>query len=538
MLLLLGIDGASWDVLAPWLDAGELPHLAALRARARWGRVRSTVPPATFPAWTSFATASEPGEHGIFDFSLREGYAVRFVSSRDRAVPSIWRRLADAGRRVCVYNLPASYPPDELPGGIFISGFDTPVATAIDPSFVHPRRLHAELTQRFGPLVISDLNEVAIGRGWHEHAREVLCRDVARRAEIALDLLRRGPWDVFFTLFGESDTAGHHFWMFHDAASPRHRPGALAGALLDVYRAIDAAVGRIVAAAPADATVLLLSDHGMGGAGTRMVSLNRRLAECGLLRLVPRAGDAVLRGARAAALRLVPRRLQGRLLRGLGARYATRLEAASRFAGIDWRATRAFSEELNYFPAVWLNVAEREPLGTVAHDDYDAACGAVIDALESWRDPDTGAAVVARARRRRDVYGDAPELARAPDVVVDFALEDGYSTTLVRGDGRPGPSVWRLRRDEYVGAKGRGMNGTHREHGLYAWVGGDVASGEGSDTDLPALGRAVLERAGIPAAGAAAERSAAGAEALGLPRYTAEEESVLEARLRSLGYLE
>jgi predicted AlkP superfamily phosphohydrolase/phosphomutase len=541
MLLALGIDGASWEVLAPWLDGGALPNLAALRARARWGRVRSTTPAATFPAWTSFATASEPGVHGIFDFSLREGYAMRFVSSRDRQVPSIWQRLADAGRRVCVYNLPASYPPDPLHDGIFISGFDTPIATAIDPSFVHPRALHGELTRRFGPLVISDLNEVSIGRGWHARAREVLCRDIRRRADIAVDLLGRGPWDVFFALFGESDTAGHHFWLFHDPTSPRHQPGALEGALLDVYREIDRALGRILAAAPDDATILLLSDHGMGGAGTRVVSLNRRLAEAGLLRLVPRASDGLVRGARAAALRLLPRRLQGRLLRGLGAQYATRLEAASRFAGIEWHATRAFSEELNYFPSVWINVAGREPLGTVARAEYEAVCREVIEVLEGWRDPGTGAHIVARARGRREVYGDAPCLERAPDVVVDFALEDGYSTTLVRGDGRPGPAVWRLRRDEFVGSKGRGMNGTHREHGLYAWIGRDIASGEGQDTDLPGLGRDVLRVAGVASdLPACPDPSAARSSASDLapPRYSPEEEAVLEARLRSLGYLE
>jgi predicted AlkP superfamily phosphohydrolase/phosphomutase len=537
MLLALGIDGASWDVLGPWLASGALPNLAALRARARWGRVRSTVPAATFPAWTSFATASEPGQHGIFDFSLREGYAVRFVSARDRAVPSIWQRLATAGRRVCVYNLPASYPPDALDDGIFISGFDTPVATAIDPSFVHPRALHAELTRRFGPLVISDLNEVSIGRGWHASARDILCRDIRRRADIAVHLLQRAPWDVFFALFGESDTAGHHFWLFHDAASPRHQHGPLAGALLDVYREIDHALGRVIAAAPHDATILLLSDHGMGGAGTRVVSLNRRLAECGLLRLEPRASDALVRGARTAALHLLPRRLQGRLLRGLGARYATRLESASRFAGIDWRGTRAFSEELNYFPSVWINVAGREPLGTVDAAGYDAACDAVIAALESWRDSVTGARIVERARRRREVYGAAPQLARAPDVIVDFALEDGYSTTLVRGDGRSGPSVWRLERDEFVGSKGRGMNGTHREHGLYAWIGQDVVVGEGPDTDLPELGRALLRAAGL-ACDVADQVVASPGEALAPPRYTAAEEAVLEARLKSLGYLE
>src|SRR5262245_43840404 len=168
MLLIVGIDGADWDLVAPWLRAGGLPALASLADAGTGGRAVSTIPAATFPAWTSFATASEPGRHGIFDFSVREGYGIRFLHAGDRAVPSIWRRLADAGLRVAVYNLPGAYPPEPLPGGIFISGFDTPVATAIDPSFVHPRALHGELSRRHGSLVISDLNEIRIDAGWHE----------------------------------------------------------------------------------------------------------------------------------------------------------------------------------------------------------------------------------------------------------------------------------------------------------------------------------------------------------------------------------
>lgn len=538
-LLVVGIDGADWDLLDPWIRAGELPAIASLRARGLRGRSVSTDPPATFPAWTSFATASEPVEHGIFDFTLRRGYSIRFASARDRARSSIWSRAAAAGRRVAVYNLPASYPPEELPGGLFVSGFDTPVATAIDPSFVHPRVLHAELTRRHGPLVISDLNEVRIGEGWHEEALATLLRDVARRGEIALDLLRRDRWDLFFVLFGESDTAGHHFWWLHDRRSPRHRPGPLGGALREVYRAIDRALARLVDALPADARVLLVSDHGMGGAGTRCVAPNRFLAERGWLRFAGGvAVDPALGALRGLALRALPARLQGRLARGPAAGIATRLEARSRFAGIDWRRTRAFSEELNYAPGVCLNVAGREPLGTVDPGEVEATGRALVDELLSWRDPETGSAIVAQARTRREVHGEGPFLDRAPDVIVDLALEEGYSTTVRRSGGRSGPSVWRIGTEEHAGSKAAGMNGTHRSHGLYCWADPASAStrgAEGSDLRLAELGALVLREIG------ATEASGHGdvdPEARPGRDYDEREEEVLERRLRALGYLE
>ncbi|MFM8412711.1 MAG: alkaline phosphatase family protein [Alphaproteobacteria bacterium] len=519
------------------MRAGDLPAIASLRERGVHGRAISTDPPATFPAWTSFATASEPVEHGIFDFTLRRGYSIRFVSARDRARPSIWSRVAASGRRVAVYNLPASYPPEELPGGIFVSGFDTPVATAIDPSFVHPRGLHAELTRRHGPLVISDLNEVRIGDGWHEDALGVLLRDVARRGEIALDLLRREPWDLFFVLFGESDTAGHHFWWLHDARSPRHRPGALSGALREVYRAIDRAIGRLVDAMPSGARILLVSDHGMGGAGTRCVAPNRFLAERGWLRFAGAgAVDPALGALRGLALRAVPARLQGRLVRGPGAGIATRLEARSRFAGIDWPRTRAFSEELNYAPGVCLNVAGREPLGIVRPESAEETCRELVADLLAWRDPDTGAPIVARARPRREVHGEGPFLDRAPDVVVDLALEDGYSTTVRRSGGTSGPSVWRIGAGEHAGSKAAGMNGTHRSHGLYCWTADEAHPGQGPDRRLSEVGRLVLEALDVRASDSAEPASNA-AEGIG-ELYGERESEVLERRMRALGYLE
>ena len=70
-LLVIGLDGATLDLVAPWAAAGELPTLARLMAAGSWGPLRSTLPPATFPAWTSLVTGVNPGRHGVLDFVER-----------------------------------------------------------------------------------------------------------------------------------------------------------------------------------------------------------------------------------------------------------------------------------------------------------------------------------------------------------------------------------------------------------------------------------------------------------------------------------
>src|SRR5207249_493261 len=96
-------------------------------------------------------------------------------------------------------------------------------------------------------------------------------------------------------VFGESDTVAHHFWRFHDRRSPRHAPSPFGDAVRHVYEALDAAIGALLAAAPPDATVAVVSDHGSGGAGDRVVHLNRRFAECGLPEWRDDAGRGVVR---------------------------------------------------------------------------------------------------------------------------------------------------------------------------------------------------------------------------------------------------
>src|SRR5256885_6413133 len=85
-LLVIGLDGATLDLVRPWAAAGRLPVLARLMDGGAWGPLRSTIPAATFPAWTSLVTAVNPGRHGVLDFTERVPgtYRVRFVNGSYR----------------------------------------------------------------------------------------------------------------------------------------------------------------------------------------------------------------------------------------------------------------------------------------------------------------------------------------------------------------------------------------------------------------------------------------------------------------------
>jgi predicted AlkP superfamily phosphohydrolase/phosphomutase len=551
MLLILGLDGATLDLVEPWAADGTLPNLARLLRDGAWGRLASTMPAATFPSWTTFMTGVNPGRHGVFDFTRRDpgSYRVRFVNASFRKARTVWRLLSDADRRVSVLGVPGTYPPEPI-NGYMISGFDTPVTTHADASFVHPPEFAAEV-ERAGGFPFAEFQEFHIGPGWHARAADSLCSGIERKTRLAESLLARERWDCFMLMFGESDTAAHHFWSFHDPASPRYdAPGAaaLGNPLRRVYAALDEAIGRLVARVPG-ATVLVVSDHGFGGSGTTGMRLNRWLAQEGYLAFAARGRRAQWAGRlRSAAVRAVPERWQAPCFRAAGGRLASRVESGVRFAGIEWRGTRAFSEELNYFPAVWLNVHSRDDHGTVPVARYQSLCDEISERLLAWRDPATRARVVRRVWQRDALYC-GPHVGLAPDLVLDLETPGGYSYVGLPSYAQNGPALETLDAAMLSGGKLAGMSGSHRSDGLFVLAGAQVAPGMVQGAQIADMAPSIMALCGMPVpeqwdgrpvpcvAGGRRGEVMRDATSAAEVTYTAAEEADLQQRLQQLGYL-
>lgn len=583
MLLVVGWDGACWELARPLLDAGRMPVLKELLGRGSGWRVRSTVPAVTFPAWTSFLTGAEPAHHGITDFTIaRSGsYGVRFVNSSHRAMPTILSRMADTGLRVGMYGVPATFPPEGR--CVFeICGFDTPLGATAGGRATFPSALADQLRSVHGRLGVEGISQSRIDSDWHARTRPRLLEDIDLRTRISCELMAAHDLDAFVVHFMESDTASHHFWQFDDAASPRHRSGE-SGTLGEVYAALDRSLGRLLAAAGPDADVLLLSDHGSAGASDRVVFWNRWLADHGWLKFSSGGGSVVGPMLKKAALRLLPESLQARAFQLAGG-LADRVESSARFAGINWAETRVYSDEVPYFPSLRLNLVGREPSGSVEESEREAVVALLTEQLLAARDPFDGLPVVEAVRRREDLF-EGPFADRYPDLILDLRRPDGYAYGA--GSSHAGKEAnWlrHLREDERSGAKGSGTSGVHSDHGMAVIAsakstpvsGAKVTSGArtkaASDTvsvvdpvagvadasrlpecSLPDLGVTALALAGVARSGrmqgrslvvASAELRLLGTEAGGddpqvsdALDYTEAEAREVEERLRSLGYL-
>ena len=168
-VFVVGLDGATLDVIAPWAAQGELPHMARLLAEGAYGELTTVIPPMTAPAWTSFVTGKNPGKHGIIDFVRRRAgsYAIEPINATHRQAPSIWRIAGEAGRRVGAINVPITFPPEPV-NGFLVSGLLTPGEAKVG---IMPGHIHTPgpvgLVSRSGTLtyeVVYALSERGLGQ--------------------------------------------------------------------------------------------------------------------------------------------------------------------------------------------------------------------------------------------------------------------------------------------------------------------------------------------------------------------------------------
>jgi len=363
-VLILALDGATFDLIGPWVEQGKLPNLARLIRAGVHGALRSTTPPITPCAWTSFSTAQDPGRHGIFDFQqiVPGTYDLAPTNGAMRKVRTVWEYLNDCGLTVGLYNLPWMYPPPRL-NGYCVCGFDAP---DINPKAVHPPQLSRELRAAVPGLSLAA--EFLKKRGG-DYDLDALRRQVRVNVNAAKFLLANRPVDVCLLTFMLLDQVAH-FFLYLDESRRGWRD--VPDVLLAVHEWVDAGLGELLELVPDDCLIIGVSDHGVAPT-TIHVNIARALADAGLLTFAPvGAASAATSAATPQKMgsdpifRKSPKRLLASLLpqslwlRLRRLRHAKR--SRERFAAIDWPRTKAFS--WGNFAQVRLNLVGREPQGS------------------------------------------------------------------------------------------------------------------------------------------------------------------------------
>ncbi|MBD3169642.1 MAG: hypothetical protein GF307_09190 [candidate division Zixibacteria bacterium] len=464
-ILIIGIDGGDPDLIFSRY-ADVLPNINGIAGGGEHGILRSTIPSATIPAWNSFYTGFNPGAHGLYDFTSPPdfNYSLRFLNSRDRNIPAFWARASRRGKKCAVLNFPSCYPPEQV-NGVMISGFDCPLPSGGDRSFIYPMELYDEIIKHFGPYRISGFDQIDLSDENMRKASVSLLETAEYKGNVGEWLLTRQEWDLFMIHFGEVDAACHHFWRFCDVNSPRrigNEGDKYKDTVKNVYGKIDEQVGKLTERIDESWAVILMSDHGFRGTGTNVLHINNLLRDAGLLKY--RKSGFIDDKAIKYAARLIPSHLRKYFFRGKLSELTNRIEGMRRFGNIDLSETMAFSEELNYFPSIRLNLKGKYRNGTIGHREKEKILTRVIDILDNLQDQEDNPAID-RIYRREEIYS-GKFTSQAPEIVFELNAPGGY-TNGVLPSMIEGPALRKLETKEYPGGKGSFPCGGHRREGFY-----------------------------------------------------------------------
>jgi predicted AlkP superfamily phosphohydrolase/phosphomutase len=536
-LTVIGLDSATFDVVDPLVELGDLPNLGAILQRGTAGVLRSTTHPLTPHAWSTMVTGVNAGRHAIWDFTERDesGYSMRLINGSYRRAPALWDRLTAAGRRAGVVNVPFTWPAPAI-DGFAIAGMD---ASFREQGMTSPPELFGELRERVGALKLD--HSYPLGEDGRIDLD--LVRGAAeQKVEATLWLAERFEPELLFVVFMAADHVQHLGWSEWEERGP---DSAVAG----TYRILDEAVGKLVAAADGG-DVLVISDHGAGPLHG-VVNLNAWLASEGYLEYTAPGTQRSRRLAEKAfeLRRKLPKRLRYAVKQRAPA-LRERVYERRTYSVIDWPRTRAFA--YGTFGNVVINVRGRESEGTVEPgDEYERVRDEIAAKALELRGPD-GQPIVAAVHRREDLFH-GPHLAKVPDLLIEFA----EYAWLGKGNlKKRGESIWDA--IEIEPGSEHVYVGSHRHEGLFALAGPSAVRGERgyasiedvAPTILYLLGEAVpsdlegriLTEAIDPSIldGRPPEYDDSGEVELARTEasYSAGEADEVEERLRGLGYLE
>jgi predicted AlkP superfamily phosphohydrolase/phosphomutase len=433
VIAVIQFDAASAALLAKLEAEGRLPNLAAVRHRGT--RLELETPAEHFPAsaYQDLYRGVEVGEHGLYyPFQWAAGDQRVRLAAQFGAPPPIWDRLGRAGRTTLAIDPYECHRPAAAKGELY-GGWGMRERVVLERWAVpgggdrEPRRRHGrppDVTEVFG----------ASSPREQQQLRERFLRAPGRVADLAVERLRAGRFDLAWIVFASPHLAGHRLWGGE--------------AMKEIYEEVDAQLGRVLDALPDRCDVIVCSVLGMDVNTSRADLLPGMLAAVLGGNSAQREEDDSDSGGMWRLRGLVSGRARAAIAAAMPDRLALELTARLELRGVDWSTTRAFAHPADNQGYVSLNRTGRERDGIVGEGEATELLAQIREGLLDFRDPDGEPAVVGVDEVRERWRGPAAD--RLPDLVVRWrptssvdlkALHSPHFGTVRRqgvGSGRSG----------------------------------------------------------------------------------------------------
>ncbi|MFQ5963301.1 MAG: alkaline phosphatase family protein [Candidatus Scalinduaceae bacterium] len=377
-VIIFGLDSAPPELIFDkWLD--YLPNIRHLVSNGIFGKLKSTIPAITCPAWASMVTSVNPGKLGIYGFRNRRHYdyeGLCFVDSTSINHEPIWNILSRYGKKTIVIGVPQTYPPKPIYNGYMVTCFLTPDKNC---QYTYPAELRHEVERISGGYILDVENFRSEEK---EHILNTTYEMTHKRFKLARHFIQNEDWDFLMMVEMGTDRLQHAFWGFFDNRHPRYLPGnKYENVIFDYYKYIDDEIGKTICLLDEDTLILIVSDHGArmmeGG-----ICINEWLLNNGYLKLI---------------------------------HYPEEVTQISKNM-IDWDKTMVWGEG-GYYGRLFFNVKDREPRGIIPRQNYEFLRNELIMALEDLRD-EKGQNINTKVFKPEEIYSECRNI--PPDLIVYY----------------------------------------------------------------------------------------------------------------------
>ena len=278
-VMVVGLDCAAPALMFDKLK-DHLPNITKMTENGIYGKLRSTDPPITIPAWMVMATGRSPGEIGLYGFRSRVGNSytqIKIPSSKDIKFDTVWDILGKRNNRSIVVAVPPTYPPKPLPG-LMISDFMTPDK---DKEFTYPPGLKNE--------ILRDFPDYQFDVKFRKPEKEKIINEIYQmsdtRFKLVEKLLKEKPWDFFFMVEIGIDRLHHAFWRYIDEDHHLYEKNdMMRNKFISYFEMVDRHIGKMIEMMDDDTVMMIVSDHGAKGMKGAF-AINQWLIKEGYLKL-------------------------------------------------------------------------------------------------------------------------------------------------------------------------------------------------------------------------------------------------------------